>query len=143
MSPETYSSGEKESVCRGKLSITSEGWQFEPEPGSNCQETIESMKGLPPATRAYLGKHMVVPDPQQEAPEGANAERKDSCAVELVITGKGWELRPEPRSECAKALQNLEELGPAAKQYVCRHIDPADPQQKAKMNNVCRIKPDQ
>ena len=63
-------------------------------------------------------------------------EEKKACTGKLVVTHKGWEFRPDPGTECEKALQTLKELGPAARSYVKSHVKPADEKQQAALKEV-------
>ncbi len=44
--------------CTGRFIITPKGWEFQPEPGTDCQKALETLKELGPAARTYVSKHI-------------------------------------------------------------------------------------
>lgn len=73
-----------------------------------------------------------------EAKQG-DAEKENVCIGKIVIGERTWKLEPEPSVACRIALTNISNLGPAAKEYVCKHIKPSDPEQKEKLDGACEL----
>ncbi|MCP8322606.1 MAG: hypothetical protein L6N96_00300, partial [Candidatus Methylarchaceae archaeon HK02M2] len=49
-------------------------------------------------------------------------EESDSCKVKFEINKKNWKLEPELSEQCERELSKIDDLRPAAKRYIKRHI---------------------
>ncbi len=64
------------------------------------------------------------------------------CTGKIIVSEGRWKLQPEQSEACMLALEGLKKLGPAARAYVCSHVEPASPEQNVKTQEVCRIRSD-
>ncbi len=60
----------------------------------------------------------------------------EGCKGRIVIDEGTWKIEVE--KGCSNALEGIKQLGPASKKYVCKHMQTADPEVKAKMDEACR-----
>ncbi len=61
------------------------------------------------------------------------------CMGEIIIREGKWKLQLQQSEACMVAVESLKQLGPAARSYVCSHLETSSPEQKAKTDDACRM----
>ncbi|WP_455279634.1 hypothetical protein [[Eubacterium] cellulosolvens] len=64
----------------------------------------------------------------------------DSCDAEFIVDGKDWHVSPRDSVACKRVVSNINDLGPAAKKYLKKHLatseEPDDHQPSKEQTDV-------